>query len=62
MVKGKINRGRHRPSGWRPLHPDQQVPTSIISPRQDTSTIYPQENAANDTLVIGRTGEDMDQC
>jgi len=22
MVQGKINRGRHRPSGWAPLHPD----------------------------------------
>jgi len=22
MVQGKINRGRHRPAGWAPLHPD----------------------------------------
>jgi len=22
MAQGKINRGRHRPAGWAPLHPD----------------------------------------
>jgi len=32
MAQGKINRGRHRPSGWVLLHPDQLVPTSIIPP------------------------------
>jgi len=30
MVQGKTNRGRHKPSGWAPLHPNQPVPTSII--------------------------------
>ena len=30
MVQGKINRGRHRPSGWVPLHLYQPVPTSTI--------------------------------
>jgi len=29
MVRGKINMGRHRPSGWVPLHPDW-VPTSTV--------------------------------
>jgi len=32
MVQGKINRGRHWPSGWAPLHPDQSMPTSTIPP------------------------------
>jgi len=32
VVQGKINRGRHRPSSWVPLHPDQPVPTSTIPP------------------------------
>jgi len=30
MVQGKINRGRHRPSSWAPLHPNQPMPTSTI--------------------------------
>ena len=30
MVQWKINRGRHWPSGWAPLHLDQSVPTSTI--------------------------------
>ena len=29
LVQGKINGGRHRPSGWAPLHPDQPVLTSL---------------------------------
>ena len=32
MVQRKINRGRHRPPGWAPLHPDQPVPTSTMPP------------------------------
>jgi len=32
LVQGKINRGRRRPSGWVPLHPDQPVLTSTIPP------------------------------
>jgi len=30
IMQGKINRGRHRPSGWAQLYLDQPVPTSII--------------------------------
>jgi len=32
MVQGKINRGRHRPSSWAPLHLDQPMPTCTIPP------------------------------
>jgi len=59
MVQGKIIRGRHRPSGWAPLQPDQPVPTSTIPPfisssstaekylrlRLKTSSLWYQTNA-----------------
>ena len=32
MVQGKINRGRHWPFVWVPLHPDQSLPTFTIPP------------------------------
>ena len=51
LVQGKINTGRHWPSSWAPLHPNQPVPTSII-PHTDLSGYWKSSPAVNEDFMF----------